>query len=129
MTEINVINLVDVMLTLLIIFILVAPAIKEGIELNLPEATRAKEIKRESLMVELDKDGKLYLSNKRVTDFDALAESLAAHHAAKPEDGVMLRADEAVKFGEVAKIVDAIKSADIERVGLILRKVSAREYE
>ena len=128
MTEINVINLVDVMLTLLIIFILVAPAIKEGIQLNLPEAVQAEEIERESLLVELDKDGRLYLSNRRIEP-ESLQQALEQHHQRKPEDGVMLRADESVTYGDVVEVFDMIRASNIDRVGIITRKVSEREYQ
>lgn len=126
MTEINVVNLVDVMLTLLIIFILVAPAIKEGIEMTLPEATTAEEVKRESVMVELDSKGALYLSNRRVSIED-LERELAARHQSNPEDGVMVRADEEVPYGEVVRVFDVIRATGIERVGILTRKVSQRE--
>jgi len=126
MTEINVINLVDVMLTLLIIFILVAPAIKEGIPLTLPEATQVKEIKRESIVVEMDAKGKLALSNRYITKESLLA-TLEEYHDKNPDDGVMLKADESVAYGEVVKVFDLIRTSGIERVGILTRKVSDRE--
>lgn len=127
MTEINVINLVDVMLTLLIIFILVAPAIKQGIDLNLPKATQAEAVEKESVLIEMNKQGSLYIANRRIK-LDDLGTELAIRHEKNPGEGVLLRADEVVEYGKVVEILDLIRAAGIERVGILTREVTEREF-
>jgi len=118
MAEINVLNLVDVMLVLLIIFILVAPIMEHGIDVKLPTTSPSRiQPTEESMTVSIAPPGKIYLDNQRVT-LDELRERLSRISLINPEAPVTLRADEKLDYGMVIKVLDGIKSGGITRVGI-----------
>ncbi len=118
MSEVNVINLVDVMLVLLIIFILVAPIIEHGISIRLPE-TRPARIERpeDSLTVSVSPPGRIFIGNQRVT-LDELQERLREVARVNPEISVTFRADEKLDYGLVVKVLDGIRNSGVTRIGI-----------
>jgi len=118
LAEINVIPLVDVVLVLLVIFMVTAPMLHRGLDINLPTSA-ANNIKAdERLIVTIQKDHSLSLENDPISLID-LREKLLEAKASNPLISVYLRADRAVPYGTVVKIMDEVKGAKIERLGMV----------
>ena len=116
---INVTPLVDVMLVLLVIFMVTAPMIQQGVTVDLPAAAGGPLPGEESpLVVSVTADGSVYL-NDTAMGIDALAAKLGAIVKERPGAVVYLRADEKARYGVVAKVVGALKQAGIEQLGLV----------
>lgn len=120
-SQINVTPLVDVMLVLLVIFMVTAPIIQQGVQVNLPQ-TKAGAIagKEEPLIVTVAKNGKLYLNDNALTS-DELGQKLRAIKKAQGDKQVYLRADQDVRYGVVMKTIAEIKQAGIEKLGMVTR--------
>ncbi|MGO9057127.1 MAG: protein TolR [Candidatus Binataceae bacterium] len=118
-SQINVTPLVDVMLVLLVIFMVTAPIIQQGVEVNIPKV-RAAALKGEEqqFVVSITRDKQLYLNDSRMTN-DELTQKLAAISAERPDRQVFIRADEEVPYGEVIRTMAAIKAAGIQNVGMV----------
>jgi len=121
---INVTPLVDVMLVLLVIFMVTAPIIQQGVQVNLP-AARSTAIpgSEEPLVVTVAKNGKTYL-NDNVMTLGELGVKLRAIAKSQPNKQVYLRADQDVRYGLVMKTIAEIKQAGIERLGMVTRPLS-----
>ncbi len=116
MSEINVTPLVDVMLVLLIIFMVTAPLLKQGIDIDLPKAKGKEITSQERLVIMLSKDGVIRLNDKEVT-MAGLIERVRAVSNMSPE--AYLEADKEVPYGEVAILMAEIKEAGIEKIGMV----------
>jgi biopolymer transport protein TolR len=119
--QINVTPLVDVMLVLLVIFMVTAPIIQQGVQVNLPQA-KAGAIPgtEELLVVTIAKNGKVYLNDNAMT-LTELGTKLRAIRKLEADKQVYLRADQDVRYGLVMKAVAEIKQAGIERLGMVTR--------
>lgn len=117
--EINITNLVDVILVLLIIFMITAPLLNQGIEVNLPQSKASQLPSRGNIRVTLTKDGTIYLDNKKV-DRNQVLQVLAQKYTASPENLVILEADRQISYGEVIEVMDKIKNIGIDNLGLIV---------
>jgi biopolymer transport protein TolR len=119
--QINVTPLVDVMLVLLVIFMVTAPIIQQGVQVNLPQA-KAGAIPgtEELLVVTIAKNGKVYLNDNPLT-LAELGDKLRAIRKLQTDKQVYLRADQDVRYGLVMKAVAEIKQAGIERLGMVTR--------
>lgn len=117
--EINVTPLVDVMLVLLIIFMVTAPMMTQGLEVNLPETT-TKELrqKEEPLMISLDREGKIKLGNVSASP-EYLWEQLNGMSDEEKTNPIYLRADKDVPYGDVVVLMADIKRAGFEKLGMI----------
>ncbi len=119
MSEINVTPFVDVMLVLLIIFMVTAPMMVEGVKVNLPETTaQPLPSQKEVLVVTIDTGGQVYLNNFPV-DFDSFREKLVQIMQGRKDREVFLRADRRIPYGEVVKVMTEIKDAGIEKIGMV----------
>ena len=121
-SEINVTPLVDVMLVLLVVFMVAAPMMTAGINVQLPK-TAAKPLPSESkppLTVSVDKDGKVYVG-KIETAPETLATALqqAGGNAADPEAKVFLKADRGVDYGKVMQVIGRLNSAGYRKISLL----------
>ena len=117
--QINVTPLVDVMLVLLVIFMVTAPIIQQGVTVDLPK-TRAAGLnsQEDPLVVGLTKEGVVYLNDNPI----ALAElraKLTAIGQATPDRALLLRADRSVPYGDVVGVIAAIKEAGINKLGMV----------
>ncbi len=133
LTEINVTPLVDVMLVLLIIFMVTAPLIQQGVEVNLPE-TRAKTVDSEEqkLVLSIKADKTLYLGTSddaaRVP-YDVLEDKLRANTRAMKERELYLMADKALPYGFVVDVMATVQRAGITNVGMITNPAPGRVRE
>jgi biopolymer transport protein TolR len=118
-SEINVTPLVDVMLVLLIIFMVTAPMMTQGLEVDLPETT-AKSLnqKEEPVIVTLDKNGKITLGKIEVSQV-MLRQQLEKSHGKNTEQPIFLKADKEVAYGMVVTIMADIKAAGFDKLGMI----------
>ena len=119
MSQINVTPLVDVMLVLLVIFMVTAPILQQGVSVDLPQAKAgALSGKDEQLVVSVTKTGQLYLNDATMSP-DQLEGKLRTIAAQRPDGQVFVRADQSVAYGQVVRVMAAIKSAGIRRVGMV----------
>jgi biopolymer transport protein TolR len=120
-SQINVTPLVDVMLVLLVIFMVTAPIIQQGVEVNLPQTqSGAISGKEDPLIVTIAKNGKVYLNDNAMSP-EELGQKLRAIKAIQADKQVYLRADQDVRYGLVMKTIAEIKQAGIERLGMVTR--------
>lgn len=119
MGEINVVPLVDVMLVLLIIFMVTAPMMVQGLEVKLPE-TDAGALKQdeELLMLSVTREGKIFLDEFPV-GVDGLAEKIKNIVTRKPGTRVYLRADRDVAYGVVVKVLAETRKAGVQNLGMV----------
>jgi biopolymer transport protein TolR len=126
MSQINVTPLVDVMLVLLVIFMVTAPMMQQGVQVNLPKAdTKTIPAAQESLIVSVDRAGKVYL-NATETPVAELRNKLSMILAARTKKEVFLKADRDVPYGEVIRAMAEIKGAGVERLGMITEPPGSR---
>lgn len=119
MAEINVTPLVDVMLVLLIIFMVTAPMMTQGLEVDLPEATtKALPQQEEPLVVTITKEGEVYLKKEKMTP-EMLIQRLDAMPKEKKAEGIFLRADKTVAYGVVTATMADIHTAGFDKLGMI----------
>jgi biopolymer transport protein TolR len=122
-SEINVTPLVDVMLVLLIIFMVTAPMMTQGLEVDLPETT-AKSLrqKEEPVVVTLDKDGKIMLGKIEVSQA-MFRQQLEKQHGKNTDQPIFLKADKQVAYGMVVTIMADIKAAGFDKLGMITEPI------
>jgi biopolymer transport protein TolR len=125
--DINIANLVDVVLVLLIIFMISAPLLQSGIEVDLPK-TRAAILEDEvtGVVVTIDDKGGIYI-NDVWTRLENLEEALKAEMAAENTTSVYLRGDSAIAYGQAINLIARIKDAGIEDIGLVTAYEEKRE--
>ena len=124
MADINVTPLVDVMLVLLVIFMVTAPMMQQGVQVNLPKAnTKAMTPQDEAVVVSVDKSGKVFINKDEIPAAD-LRNRLADMFATREKKEVFLKADAGVPYGEVVRAMADIKGAGIERLGMVTEPAS-----
>lgn len=116
MSEINVTPFVDVMLVLLVIFMVTAPLMQQGIDVNLPKAKGKELPPEERVIVTVKSNGDIFLNDMPVS-LSELKNKLSSLSKRNPE--VFLRADRSVSYGFVAELMAEVKDAGIERLGLV----------
>lgn len=118
LSEINVIPLVDVVLVLLVIFMVTAPMLHRGLDIKLPTSVANNIQAEERLVVTIQKDHSLSLANDPISLID-LRTKLQEAKRSNPLVSVYLRADQTVPYGTVVQIMDEVKGAKIERLGMV----------
>ncbi len=122
--EINITPFVDVVLVLLIIFMITAPVLQSGIEVELPKTKTVKAIAEERLVVTIDRSQRLYLGNQLV-NINALGELLQAKMPVG-QHSIFVRCDESVPFGTLATVMDTIRQAGIENISVVTEPLRQR---
>lgn len=123
LAEINVTPFVDVMLVLLIIFMVTAPLLTQGVEVDLPKTRAVKTLPKDSenLVLSVKKDGTIYLDEYRV-GIEDLREHLA-RLASGQNRQLFLKADKEVPYGAVVRVMGEVKEAGIDRLGIVAEPV------
>jgi biopolymer transport protein TolR len=117
--EINVTPFVDVVLVLLIIFMVTAPMMQQGIDVDLPKTTTQNlRVHNEPLIITVKKDGTYFLANTSVTEKE-LGAKLTAILAGLDDKGVFLRADKSADYGSVVKALAAARLAGATKLGMV----------
>ena len=124
LAEINVIPLVDVMLVLLIVFMVAAPMLQKGVEVNLPQSRRADKMTDERLYVTVPasyrKDRRVMIGDDRQgIPITALAERMRQAMQSREQKEVFLRGDGAVQLRDLTEVMDRLKDGNVERVGIL----------
>jgi biopolymer transport protein TolR len=119
MSEINVTPLVDVMLVLLIIFMVTAPMMMEGVEVNLPQ-TKTESIKTQEdpLILSVNKKGEIFLENHSVK-LEDLGKRIETIFRYRKEKEVLLRADKEIPYGFVVKVMAEVRRAGVTKLGMV----------
>lgn len=119
MSEINVTPLVDVMLVLLVIFMVTAPMMTTGLDVNLPQTKGgALDESTPPIIVAVTGQGDIYVNDARIS-LEKLAKAVLAEHHGPAKPQVFLKADKAVPYGVVVQVMGALKTAGIEKLGMV----------
>jgi biopolymer transport protein ExbD/biopolymer transport protein TolR len=118
LAEINMIPFIDIVLVLLIIFMVTAPVIQSGLEINVPQTKIVRELAEEKLVVAIDKKQDLYLGNDGV-NINELGDKIHQKLLDPTRQSVYLMADKVVPFQMIASVLDALKLAGIENVTIV----------
>jgi biopolymer transport protein TolR len=119
MAEINVTPLVDVMLVLLIIFMVTAPMLTQGVDVNLPQANaKAMRAEEERLVITVDMHSRIFIG-KQPVEFNRLHPALSAIVAQRADRQVYFRADRSVPYGFVVKVIAEVRNAGVEKLGMV----------
>jgi len=125
LSEINVTPFVDVVLVLLIIFMITAPILQSGIEVDVPKTKTVREIIEQRIVVTVDKGQKVYIGNDPV-NIHQLGSKLKSQ-LKKPQDSVFLRCDETVPFGTFATVIDTLRQSGISNISIVTQPITDRQ--
>jgi len=124
--QINITPLVDVMLVLLVIFMVTAPILQQGVNVSLPKATAGPlNNQNEQLVVAVTSDGRVQFNNTLLT-VEELGQQLSALIQQQPDRAVRLRADKAVPYGRVAEVIATVRSAGVQKIGMVTEPKEGR---
>src|SRR5207245_5375692 len=124
LSDINITPLVDVVLVLLIIFMVTAPVLQSGIEVNVPKTRSVKEITEERLVVSINKQQRVFLGNDAI-NINEIGAKLKQKIRDPQHQSIFIRADEDVPFGAFATVMDAVKSSGITNVSIVTQPLDA----
>jgi len=124
LSDINVTPLVDVILVLLIIFMVTAPMMSRGIDVRLPKTEAGSDATEDRLVITVDRDSTIYL-NERPVNLALLTDRLKDEMRRTGSEFVFLRADQDVPYGRVMAVMDQIKRAGADKVGMVTRHAQA----
>jgi len=124
LSEINMVPFIDVVLVLLIIFMITAPILQSGIEVDVPKTKTVHEITEQRLVISVDKNQLIYLGNSAV-NIHELGRKVQAQ-LKKPQDAVFLRCDEKVPFGVFASVIDALRQSGINNISIVTEPLTER---
>ena len=123
MSDINVTPFVDVMLVLLIIFMVTAPMMSQGVSVSLPEATsKPLPTETEPLIITINKNNQIFINDYQVT-LDFLQEKLSKIIESRQNRDVYLRADRNISYGMVVRVMSEIKEAGVEKLGMVTEPI------
>jgi biopolymer transport protein TolR len=126
LAEINIVPLVDVVLVLLIIFMLTAPIIQSGVEINVPKTRQVKELTQQRVLVQIDREQRLYLQSDLI-NINQLEAKLKEKIKDPSQAKIYLRADEEVPFGTIAKVMDYTKLAGVENISIVTQPLQSEK--
>jgi len=126
LAEINITPLVDVVLVLLVIFMITAPVLQSGIEVNVPKTKTVKEITEQRLVVTIDRDQQVFLGDHAVNVHELGQQLLSQGKGDPTREVIYLRADQRVPFGAFASVMDAIKQAGITNISIVTQPLEGK---
>jgi len=119
MSDINVTPLVDVMLVLLIIFMVTAPMMTQGVEVNLPQTTtQGMKTREDPLILTVNKKGEIFLENQAIK-LEELGMKVQTIFKYRRDKEILLRADKEIPYGFVIKVMAAVKGAGVTKLGMV----------
>ena len=125
LSEINMVPFIDVVLVLLIIFMITAPILQSGIEVDVPKTHTVKEINQDHLVVTIDKNQTLYLGNSPINVHDLPAKIKAQQK--HPNDAIFLRCDQTVPFGAFAGVIDSLRQSGVSNISIVTQPITDRD--
>jgi biopolymer transport protein ExbD len=121
-SDINVTPMVDVMLVLLIIFMVITPMLQKGVSVNLAKTDNPIQMpeadKEDSLIVAIMRDGQVYLNSDKVTP-EALTDKVKDELSKRADKRIFVKADAGARYGDVVNVVDDVRSAGVDQLGLL----------
>ena len=124
LSDINMVPFIDVVLVLLIIFMITAPILQSGIEVDVPKTHTVKEITEQRLVVTVDKTQRIYLGNDPINIHD-LANKIKKQ-LKRPSDAIFLRCDETVPFGAFASVIDTLRQSGVPNISIVTQPITDR---
>jgi biopolymer transport protein TolR len=124
LSDINITPLVDVVLVLLVIFMVTAPVLQSGIEVNVPKTRAVKEITEERMVISIDKQQRVFMGNDPV-NINEIGAKLRQKIRDPQHQFIFVRADEDVPFGAFATVMDAVKSSGITNVSIVTQPLQS----
>jgi biopolymer transport protein ExbD/biopolymer transport protein TolR len=124
LSDINMVPFIDVVLVLLIIFMITAPILQSGIEVDVPKTHTVKEITQQRLVVTMDKNQLIYLGNDAV-NIHQLADKIKKQSKTE-RDVVYIRADETVPFGAFCTVIDSLRQSGISNISIVTQPINDR---
>jgi biopolymer transport protein ExbD len=124
LAEINVVPLVDVMLVLLVIFMVTAPMLQRGVEVNLPVAQRTQQISEERIFINVPaayRTNRIVYIGQEPVRVEILNERVRQALSTKIDKGVFLRGDGRVQLQDLMEVMDKLKAGGVERVGIVAK--------
>ena len=126
LSEINMVPFIDVVLVLLIIFMITAPILQSGIEVDVPKTHTVKEITQQRLVVTMDKNQLIYLGNDPI-NIHQLADKIKKQSKSE-KDVIYLRADETVPFGAFCTVIDTLRQSGISNISIVTQPITDRNH-
>jgi biopolymer transport protein ExbD len=125
----NVIPMADIMLVLLIIFMVVTPMLQKGVSVDMAKVNNAQDMqdadKDDAIILAVTRDGKMYLGSTQVT-LDEITTKVKDLIANRLDKTVFVRSDARAKYGDVVKAVDEVRSAGVDKLGLLTEKIRTK---
>jgi biopolymer transport protein TolR len=125
LSEINMVPFIDVVLVLLIIFMITAPILQSGIEVDVPKTKTVKELTEVRMVVTIDRAQRIYLNDKPINIHD-MGPTMLSQIKDPTKQTVYVRCDESVPFGSWATVVDALRQAGIQNISVVTQPLSER---
>jgi biopolymer transport protein TolR len=125
LSEINMVPFIDVVLVLLIIFMITAPILQSGIEVDVPKTKTVKELTEVRMVVTIDRAQRVYLNDKPINIHDLGQQVVSQSHDIQRQ-AVYVRCDETVPFGSWATVVDALRQSGIQNISVVTQPLSER---
>lgn len=125
LSEINMVPFIDVVLVLLIIFMITAPVLQSGIDVDVPKTKTVKELTQVRMVVTIDKGQRVYLNDKPV-NIHEIGQKIAAQSRDPKTQSVYVRCDQTVPFGSWATVVDALRQAGIQNISVVTQPLNDR---
>lgn len=122
LSDINIVPFVDVMLVLLVIFMITAPILESGIQVNLPQTKTVKAISQAQIIITIDRAQRLYLGKEPV-NIHELGEKVLAKDKDVAHTPVYLRCDEAVPWGTMAMVMDTLRQSGINNISAVTKPI------
>jgi biopolymer transport protein TolR len=124
LSDINMVPFIDVMLVLLVIFMITAPIIQSGIQIDVPKTKTVKEITMARVVVTIDRSQRVYIDDSPV-NIHELGDRIKAR-SKDPQQSVYVRCDESVPFGTFTTVVDALRQSGIQNVNVVTQPLNER---
>ena len=125
LSDINMVPFIDVVLVLLIIFMITAPILQSGIDVDVPKTKTVKELTEVRMVVTIDRGQRVYLNDKPV-NIHEIGQKVVSQSRNPKNQSVYVRCDETVPFGSWATVVDALRQAGIQNVSVVTQPLSER---